>query len=387
MTTTSGVETPRRRPKGRKQQIVREARELFVERGYPSVPMTLVAERVGITAGALYRHFDSKIALLEAVFHETFSHLSQPIEGDTISEAIDNAISKVITHQFVGDLWTREARHLPGSTRRALRQQMREWTHTFLPGIRSRRPGLDAGQEELLTWALQSALASLVSSVINAPSESRRPVVRGAMLAIASAEITPTGTALREPAPGLIPTSRRERLLLAAAELFDKGGYHETSMADIGAAADVTGPNLYGYFENKASLLQAVHQRGVAASWLMLDRALSQASSAHDALQRLIVGHIDLSRVWRVNADLPRADWFEPMARASGREYVDEWVALLRQITPDITAREARLRVLIAVTIVSDLTRTPHVANIETFKPNLANLVSTVLLDTETAAD
>lgn len=54
----------RRRPKDRKDQIVEAARQLIVARGYRNVSMAEIAEAVGITAGALYRHFANKAVLL-----------------------------------------------------------------------------------------------------------------------------------------------------------------------------------------------------------------------------------------------------------------------------------------------------------------------------------
>lgn len=68
-----------------KDRIVGAARDLFLGGGAEAVTMRSVAERVGVTATALYRHFDSKEALLQAVLREGFegfgSYLYRALEG------------------------------------------------------------------------------------------------------------------------------------------------------------------------------------------------------------------------------------------------------------------------------------------------------------------
>jgi AcrR family transcriptional regulator len=58
---TADAAAVRRRPKDRKQQILVQARDLFLGLGYPNVSMAMIADRVGITAGALYRHYSTTI--------------------------------------------------------------------------------------------------------------------------------------------------------------------------------------------------------------------------------------------------------------------------------------------------------------------------------------
>jgi AcrR family transcriptional regulator len=69
-------------------------------------------------------------------------------------------------------------------------------------------------------------------------------------------------------------------------------------MTSIGAEADVTGQNLYGYFDSKAALLRAVLDRGTHALWLDLDAALEAAPDPAAALRAVIAGYVRLSRDW-----------------------------------------------------------------------------------------
>ena len=67
------------------ERILGAARELFLAGGAEAVTMRSVAERVGVTATALYRHFEGKDALLGAVIRAGFdgfaSYLYRALEG------------------------------------------------------------------------------------------------------------------------------------------------------------------------------------------------------------------------------------------------------------------------------------------------------------------
>jgi len=56
-----------------RSRILLEASALFVEEGLFAFSMRKLAERVGVTATAIYRHFDSKEALIAAVCHQGFT--------------------------------------------------------------------------------------------------------------------------------------------------------------------------------------------------------------------------------------------------------------------------------------------------------------------------
>jgi AcrR family transcriptional regulator len=73
---------------------------------------------------------------------------------------------------------------------------------------------------------------------------------------------------------GVTAAETRERLLLAAADVFARRGYDGTRVADIAAAADVSGGALYAHFGSKAELLVAAlrtHGRQVLAEVLAAD--------------------------------------------------------------------------------------------------------------------
>jgi TetR/AcrR family transcriptional regulator, repressor of fatR-cypB operon len=53
---------------GKREAILAAALELFTERGFHGTAMPLVAERAGVGAGTIYRHFESKEALVNALY-------------------------------------------------------------------------------------------------------------------------------------------------------------------------------------------------------------------------------------------------------------------------------------------------------------------------------
>ncbi|WP_284454707.1 TetR/AcrR family transcriptional regulator [Actinomadura madurae] len=371
----------RRRPRDRKHQILCAARDLFVARGFPNVSMALIAEQVGITAGALYRHFENKAVLLEQVFEQSFEWLHTPVTQHDYDSTVDEVIALVSGRPYLSDLWTQEMRYLPEEMRRGLRARMRAWNQSLVPGLRSRRPDLDDGQVELLLWSVQSMIANVGRQGLRSPPAERVPAVRDALRALTSATMVPTGPVAGRPPRARLPASMRERLLIAAFEQFTERGFHGASMARIGAAVDVTGPSIYSYFESKDDLLRAASERGVHALWLALERALAGASDPETALGNLARSYVGMARYWASNAPQRTLDpEYARALRAFEREYLAEWAALVLQARPELGARQAYLRVRLGLYLIADLYSNERLTHHRTFTQNAAALLLAVLL-------
>ncbi len=372
---------PRRRPRDRKERILLAARDLFVAKGYPNVSMALIAEQLGITAGALYRHFGNKADLLEEVVAENFAWLDEPVACVTYDDMVEQVVSRIVDRPYLSDLWVHEIRYLPDERRDDLRRRMRAWNRSLAPALRERRPELIAAHEELLTWTIQSLMSCVGRQALRSPMSLRLPVIRAALRALATVELASGATLPDRRADRLVPVSTRERLLIAATERFGDRGYHDTSMAELGAAANVSGPNLYSYFDSKAAVLRAVLERGAHALWLGLNDALASSDTPLEALRRLVRSCIPLVRTWAAVVEDPAGEAEIPDAvRATQREYLAEWVALLRQASPRVGAREAGVRVQVALFVIADLHRVRHLAHYASFHDDLARIVLAVLL-------
>jgi AcrR family transcriptional regulator len=77
---------------------------------------------------------------------------------------------------------------------------------------------------------------------------------------------------------------KRDAVLATAARLFNRSGFHATSLDDVAKALGVTKPTIYHYFSNKDEILFECTRRGLAA----ISAGATKASLAGgDCLERL----------------------------------------------------------------------------------------------------
>ncbi|MFO1161240.1 MAG: TetR/AcrR family transcriptional regulator [Reyranellaceae bacterium] len=91
----SGVAATGRKRRGeghtRREEILHAAKELFLEQGYEATTIRRIADRVGISAPALYLYFKDKEALMLALCDQTFGHLIEAITEieNTVEEPLE----------------------------------------------------------------------------------------------------------------------------------------------------------------------------------------------------------------------------------------------------------------------------------------------------------
>lgn len=120
---------------------------------------------------------------------------------------------------------------------------------------------------------------------------------------------------------------RRERLLLAALDLFTARGFAQTKVAALCAAAGVSTRNFYEEFENKERLLLLLHDRINALALERVTAALAELDSA-DAATR--ISTLLDAFVSTVTADprVPRLAYVEAVGvNAELERQHQEWVA------------------------------------------------------------
>ncbi len=103
MSVFSTVATSGRKRRGeghtRREEILHAAKELFLEQklfleqSYDSITIRRIADRVGISAPALYLYFKDKEALMLALCDQTFGHLIEAI-GE-IEKTVDDPMERV----------------------------------------------------------------------------------------------------------------------------------------------------------------------------------------------------------------------------------------------------------------------------------------------------
>src|SRR4029077_20703998 len=91
---------PRRGARGSKRdQIVRSAAKLFLERGYDSVSVNDIIDLVGGSKGTIYSNFGSKEKLFEAVVEQLCSDVTIRIDTTPVG-TIDQQLTR-LAHSFL----------------------------------------------------------------------------------------------------------------------------------------------------------------------------------------------------------------------------------------------------------------------------------------------
>lgn len=360
MTVGAGTSpSTRRRPPDRRAHILAAAARRFWSEGYHQVSMAHIAADVGIGASALYRHFRGKQELLLTVLDGQLSRMEELAASS--ADVVAALAAVALDDREFGVLWEREAGHLPEEARRGLRHRLRGLAARIAAGFDGT---VDA---DLRSWAVLSVLESPSHHRVELDRARFAAILHDASRAVAGVELPPEGAAAVAGAPaGLRPASRREALLAVAAQLFAERGYPSVGLDDIGAAAGIAGPSVYNHFASKADVLASVLHRGNEALWLTLHRDLATASGPADALHRLS------ARYARFTAEHPEivgvlitefihlpADRRDDFRRAQ-RDYVGEWVALLRADRPDRDEADALVRTHAAIAVVNSLSRIHH---------------------------
>lgn len=104
-------------PGSTRERLVEAARSLLEEGGYAAASVQAIADRVGVSAGALYRHFSSKAELFVEVFRDAAKRdLAAVDEAASAGGCVERLEAAVATH-----------------ARRALRRRRLAWALLYEP--------------------------------------------------------------------------------------------------------------------------------------------------------------------------------------------------------------------------------------------------------------
>jgi AcrR family transcriptional regulator len=163
-------ESVRTRDPDRRERILRAAAELVAERGFHAVSMADIGAASGIVGSGVYRHFDSKAAVLRALLDEGMERLlagaaeavgSGRPPAEVLGALIRDQVRFAVDEALLVRLWLREVQTLPDGDQRRLRRLQRhyveEWVHT-LRELRPELPDADArARVHVAIGAIQSA--------------------------------------------------------------------------------------------------------------------------------------------------------------------------------------------------------------------------------------
>ena len=370
------VSTVKRRPKDRKQQILEQAVRLFIDRGFHSVKLEDIAEAAGVTARALYRHYDNKQALLAAAIrmgqeqYQSARLLSQaetPSTPRPLSAELPDLTAAAVASRSLTVLWQREARYLDDVERAEVRRRINAIVAGMHEGVRLEMGDLSPAHTELRAWAVASTLTSLGRHNLTLPGDELKALLsRACMAAARTPPVHALGALDATPNQERALFSRHETLLATGARLFRAQGYPAVSTSEIGKGAGIAGPGLYRTFSSKQAILDALIRR--LDEWWSLDsiRVLRGAQEPAECLRQLVGGRV---RISLDDPDLVSVSITE-LSHASSevsegytRNQADRdgvWIDLIRKLVPETTVAEGRLLVAAAISFIDDAVRTWH---------------------------
>ncbi|WP_279105859.1 TetR/AcrR family transcriptional regulator [Gordonia paraffinivorans] len=209
--------TPRRRrPADRRRLIVDAAAKAFSDGGYHAVRLEDIADAVGISAPALYRHFPNKYAL----FAETTAALAASLRAalDAVPEGGDGELRTLLEamtlasfeNRRTGGLYRWESRYLEPEDRAIVLDVVVHQHRRVRAAARRLRPDLGEVDANLVAAAMTSVAASPTTHRASLPAREVTTLIPDAAIDLLDAAL-PEPTAPREPAGhGLVPSAKRE---------------------------------------------------------------------------------------------------------------------------------------------------------------------------------
>jgi AcrR family transcriptional regulator len=157
------VELPSRPvPRTRRAEILAAAIPLFARDGFASVTNGQIAEAVGLTPSALYRHYPGKVDILAAACLQAAGLLAQGVERslltvsgphDAVAALAATYVAYSFEHTELTSVAEAELAGLPPELRRPLVLAQREHIAVWEQQLRLARPELDPRQARVLVHA------------------------------------------------------------------------------------------------------------------------------------------------------------------------------------------------------------------------------------------
>lgn len=112
------------------------------------------------------------------------------------------------------------------------------------------------------------------------------------------------------------PEQTRERLITAAADQFNRSGYHGTDSNTIAKEAGYATGTFYKHFRDKREIFLAAYDRWLTAQWKEISDTLSEMRNAEETARLLVDVSIKFHTEWRgLRASLMELVFSDPAAR------------------------------------------------------------------------
>jgi AcrR family transcriptional regulator len=196
---------PRTRDPARKERILSAAADLVARNGFTAVSMEDIGDAVGITASAIYRHYDSKSAVLVAMFDRVVDRLlgdgqaiaasRTPDPAEALARLVEGHIDFVINDRDVAQVYFREIAQVPVADRRRLRRNQRLYVEEWVLLLTELRPALDDAAARALVHAAIGVIQSTLWYSAGLQEDRLRCLLRTSALGVLAPIAPPSPTA------------------------------------------------------------------------------------------------------------------------------------------------------------------------------------------------
>ena len=183
---------PRTRDPQRKQKILASAADLVARQGYHAASMADIGSAAGVTGSAIYRHFDSKSAVLVALFDRVIDRLRRdqrrilrgtPDPKSALARLVHVQVEFVVANRELARVYIREINNLPDADRRRLRRKQRLYVEEWVTLVLLQREMSNDAARAIVHAAI-GAIQSALLYTSGLPESELRQVLRGAAGAV-----------------------------------------------------------------------------------------------------------------------------------------------------------------------------------------------------------
>lgn len=195
------IEPVRTRDPARRYRILAAAADLVARNGFNSVSMADIGAASGITGSAIYRHFDSKSAVLVELFDSAIDRLLEDAERtldsgigleQALRELVEGQIEFVVGKREVAQVYHNEIHNLPEDDRRRLRRKQRLYIEEWVHLVDELRSDLDDGEARAVVHAAIGAIQSSLFHSVGLPIDRLRQILADSALAVLGVSSTTT---------------------------------------------------------------------------------------------------------------------------------------------------------------------------------------------------
>jgi AcrR family transcriptional regulator len=186
---------PGRRPPLRREMILAAAAQLFHERGYRGTSIEDIGAAVGMTGPAIYRHFESKEALLTELLERAIRRGQRDIvaalsSGLAPTEALERivhlSVRNTIEESASVIMGEREAGNLPPETRKRLARERKVMFEAWVEALQAVRRDLAPEEARAIVHGVTSLILAVNRASGLKPDAATELFARMAMAALAA---------------------------------------------------------------------------------------------------------------------------------------------------------------------------------------------------------